>query len=408
MDASIPVPAATLLDFIASKEAPKGYNTVYANKQGSMPKQITAMTINEVIADSDRRTNQYGSSACGRYQFMKATLQGLVTELKLTGNEKLNPNMQDRLGLQLLKRRGYDKFIAGSITVTGFGLNIAKEWASFPVLKATKGAHRNVARGQSYYAGDRLNKSLVSAAEVETVLNSMLRAPVAVAAVEPIASMPIAAPKATVGGALASLWAKVGPAPKVAPVAAVAVRGDPTIFSVQQQLQARNYMTNGRVDGIDGPKTRDAVAAIRKDNGLSDGGIDTEFLTKLPTFGPRPVALDRQVATTSQAYGIAKEQAPDLTANVGTLWKGGLGSLLFGGATVAQGSGVLDTLKDTGDKANDILGTVQTAISTGASVIEFVLAHKSWIIIGFGIYLLAKAASAALNLVIRIRQARGI
>ncbi|MFK3776570.1 hypothetical protein [Agrobacterium sp. NPDC089420] len=48
-----------------------------------------------------------------------------------------------------------------------FGLNLAREWASFPVLSATKGEHRDVARGQSYYAGDRLNKSLVKPEQVE-------------------------------------------------------------------------------------------------------------------------------------------------------------------------------------------------------------------------------------------------
>ncbi len=47
------------------------------------------------------------------------------------------------------------------------------EWASLPVLTATKGAHRQVVRGQSYYAGDGLNKSLVKPERVEDVLRAV-------------------------------------------------------------------------------------------------------------------------------------------------------------------------------------------------------------------------------------------
>ncbi len=38
---------------------------------------------------------------------------------------------------------------------------------------ATRGAHRHLKRGQSYYAGDALNKSLASPAKVEAVLNKV-------------------------------------------------------------------------------------------------------------------------------------------------------------------------------------------------------------------------------------------
>ena len=44
------------------------------------------------------------------------------------------------------------------------------EWASFPVLADTKGATRSIKAGQSYYAGDGLNKALVSPAAVRQEL----------------------------------------------------------------------------------------------------------------------------------------------------------------------------------------------------------------------------------------------
>lgn len=47
------------------------------------------------------------------------------------------------------------------------------EWASFPVLTDARGKHRDVARGQSFYAGDGVNKALVSPERVEAVLDQV-------------------------------------------------------------------------------------------------------------------------------------------------------------------------------------------------------------------------------------------
>lgn len=56
MDKTVPKPAAMLLDFIASKEAPKGYDTVYANRMDRMPKPLTSMTMKEVLDQGKWRT----------------------------------------------------------------------------------------------------------------------------------------------------------------------------------------------------------------------------------------------------------------------------------------------------------------------------------------------------------------
>ncbi|WP_353641632.1 hypothetical protein [Mesorhizobium sp. WSM2239] len=98
-------------------------------------------------------------------------MRGLIEELGLRGSKKLDADLQDRLGYHLLKRRGYEGFMAGTISRTEFGKRLAQEWASFPVLANTKGAHRSVKRGQSYYAGDGLNKSLTAPETVEAVLD---------------------------------------------------------------------------------------------------------------------------------------------------------------------------------------------------------------------------------------------
>ncbi|MBA4161110.1 MAG: hypothetical protein C0515_03295 [Novosphingobium sp.] len=103
---------------------------------------------------------------------MTATLKGLLVPERLTGNELFDPDLQDRLGFALLDRRGYESFATGKMSVVAFGLGLAQEWASFPVLADCKGAHRMVVRGETYYAGDHLNKALITPETVEAILEA--------------------------------------------------------------------------------------------------------------------------------------------------------------------------------------------------------------------------------------------
>lgn len=189
MDSSIPRPAARILDFIGEKEAPNGYDTVYGNNQRKLTKPITQMTVDELIANQSGFTKNFGSSASGRYQFMRATLQDLKKTENLSGREIFTPDLQDRLGYALLKRRGYTQWVNGTINHDSFMIGLAKEWASFPVPFDMQGAHRKVKRGETYYAGDKLNKSLVDAG---TVWNTLVAAhrlkdePIQVAEPEPV------------------------------------------------------------------------------------------------------------------------------------------------------------------------------------------------------------------------------
>jgi hypothetical protein len=131
------------------------------------------MTLAEVQKAQSTWTRRFKSPAAGAAQFMRATLKGLIEELKLSASQKFDGDLQDRLGYHLLKRRGYEAFMAGKISRTEFGKRLAIEWASLPVLKATKGAKLSVKRGQSYYAGDGLNKALVAPAAVEAMLDQV-------------------------------------------------------------------------------------------------------------------------------------------------------------------------------------------------------------------------------------------
>ncbi|MBZ3695541.1 lysozyme family protein [Phyllobacterium calauticae] len=185
MDRTIPRGAALLLDFVYRTDAgsppPDCYETIFGNRQNRLPKPITKMTLGELIDAQRNWSNKvwvkhywgYGtaSSASGAAQFMRATLQDLSRELGLSGSLVFDADFQDRLAYHLLKRRGYNEFMAGNIDRTEFGKRLAQEWASLPVLADTKGSERSVRRGQSFYAGDGLNKSLVKPETVEAVLD---------------------------------------------------------------------------------------------------------------------------------------------------------------------------------------------------------------------------------------------
>ncbi|RUT32658.1 hypothetical protein EMQ25_05795 [Arsenicitalea aurantiaca] len=174
MDPNVPAGAAVLLDFIRKIETGKAdassYEVVFGHNESKLPKPLTTMTVDEVIAAGPSWTRAWRSSAAGGYQFMNATLKDLKRELGLRGTQVMNPNLQDRLAYHLLKRRGYEAFMAGRINAVEFGKRLAMEWASLPVLATTQGQHRQVNRGQSYYAGDGLNKALTKPEDVEAVI----------------------------------------------------------------------------------------------------------------------------------------------------------------------------------------------------------------------------------------------
>ncbi len=305
MDNTIPKPAAIILNFIGDTEAPRGYDTVFANKMADMKKvhkgkSLTQLTFDQVVADGPRRTRAYGSSACGRYQFMRDTLDKPKTpadikgEMKLSGDELFEPDLQDQMGFHLLKRRGYAKFIAGKTSITAFGLALAKEWASFPVLADCQGQHRRVKRGQSYYAGDGLNKSLVKPADVEAVLRRALKA---AQVNEP----------------------EVEAAEADAKVPEVRTYKDKVhVELVQRRLNELGYTEvgsmrpDGTYDGILGTMTQTAILAFRNDNGLPlSATIDDDLLEMLDKAEPRKIAPAREDAPIDK---VAKS-APETAAN---------------------------------------------------------------------------------------------
>lgn len=174
-----------LLDFIGSHEAPNGYDDYYRDASFAPPKPLTTMTINEVRAwQAAANPEGKGTAAAGRYQIVNykggETMDWLVGRLGLTGDELFDQDMQDRMGTELLRRRGLDDFVSGKITAAEFGDNVAKEWAGMPVLTGA-------GRGKSFYGRDGLNKALTDADSFLAAITGGRSLPFDVAEVAPSA-----------------------------------------------------------------------------------------------------------------------------------------------------------------------------------------------------------------------------
>lgn len=163
-----PVDTTTLLETIASGESnigERGYDVTYAHgaldPDWARGKRLSEMTVGEVERLQRDMLKHPGNiantSAVGKYQITKTTLFGrngtaerpekgsIAEELSLKPEEKFSKETQERIGVQLLKRRGLEEYQKGEITEQQFQENLAKEWASIPTPRT----------GKSFYEGQK-------------------------------------------------------------------------------------------------------------------------------------------------------------------------------------------------------------------------------------------------------------
>lgn len=157
--------AAPLLAFIRQPESGGNYDIVWGGikNRHRPPQPLTTMTIRQVLNWQDSIDRLYRSEAAGAYQILEDTLRGLYQTAGLTDRAIFDRDTQDRLATALLIRRGYLKFLRGDLSTEDFANNLAKEWASLPVVSGPK-------KGQSYYGGDGLNRAHVT---VDAVLDAV-------------------------------------------------------------------------------------------------------------------------------------------------------------------------------------------------------------------------------------------
>lgn len=155
-----------ILETIAKGESRGNYNAYYGNA-GNTKVNFTAMSVDEVLAWREEFVKKGSpSSAVGKYQFVRPTLAGLVKQLNIDGSQQFTAELQDRLAIALLERRGVHDYMKGKLTREQFAHNLSKEWAALPAATGDKPY-------ASYYDGDGLNKVRVALTDVYASMDQL-------------------------------------------------------------------------------------------------------------------------------------------------------------------------------------------------------------------------------------------
>jgi len=128
------------------------------------------MTIGEVL-DWQRKNKE---KAVGVYQFKPDTLKDAINATEgISLDSKFDSSTQDELSNYLFDRRGRQDYINGKIDSIEYANNLAKEFASLPVVTdVVKGSGDKVKRGETYYSGTN-NKALISVEEYENIIKNI-------------------------------------------------------------------------------------------------------------------------------------------------------------------------------------------------------------------------------------------
>lgn len=150
-----------VLNLIARPESGGKYDAVYPSRRRP---QILDMTIDDLIQDMRARGRASGSSASGRYQYIRKTLQGVTSSMGLdTATTKFTPKVQDQIAIYHLRRsHGLDKWLAGGMSNEDFLNRLAGTWAGIPQTN-----------GRSKYAGVLDNKAGMGAQAALSQLDSI-------------------------------------------------------------------------------------------------------------------------------------------------------------------------------------------------------------------------------------------
>lgn len=157
MDSATEGKVGELLNFIARYESAGDYNIMVGGKRG----KLTSMTIAEILdMQKDMIARGHESTAVGRYQYIRKTLAGTVTQMGLNiDNTKFDEKTQDSIAIQTLRTIGLEEWLAGKLDDGAFLNKVARVWASVPTTS-----------GGSYYAGVGSNKAGVKS---DVALNTL-------------------------------------------------------------------------------------------------------------------------------------------------------------------------------------------------------------------------------------------
>lgn len=135
-----------LLDFIGNLESSDNYNVIAGGKE----KPLTRMTVRDVKQlQNDLKRQGASSTAVGRYQIKGDTLDYLMKRLSLDQNSSFDEELQNRLGKELLKRRGLEDFRNGNMSKEQFIKNLSKEWAALPKDSSNESYYGNIGNNRA-------------------------------------------------------------------------------------------------------------------------------------------------------------------------------------------------------------------------------------------------------------------
>lgn len=141
-----------VMEFIGGLEAPRGYNDYFGGVAEPPPKQLTTMTVDEVLAWQDEIDARSISEAAGRYQIMEDTLRLLKRRMALKGDELFDIPMQDRLAIELMTMAGWHPDRDDHEAIAN---SLATVWAALPLVSGEN-------EGRSAYHGLAGNKALTT------------------------------------------------------------------------------------------------------------------------------------------------------------------------------------------------------------------------------------------------------
>ncbi|WP_299085078.1 hypothetical protein [uncultured Ruegeria sp.] len=270
---------ASLGGLIRDSEARGGYDTPSDFTVIASEKPLTQMTLDEVDAwQTANRSAGAESTAAGGYQIIRKTLRSLRAELGLTGSEIFDENLQDRLGMALMERRGLSSFRAGDITIDQFADNLAQEWAALPL-----------AGGKSFHAGDGLNKATIDRDTVLSVLSGQ------------------------------TYESDGRPPPVMTRVASAGVRADPHTYQFRSNVDERGVGNPlSRVTEWDELLAGDFIIHERFDGTryVADGHHRLDLAGRLQASGHAPIDFNAFVLREADGYSIEHVRAIAAVKNI--------------------------------------------------------------------------------------------
>jgi muramidase (phage lysozyme) len=118
--------AAPILDAISRMEGTRGYSDSFGHQ---LHGDLTGKTIGQIM---QIQRHMHGSSAVGRYQFMRNTLSSLIRRGVVGANDRFDGPTQDKMATALLNDAGFGRWQKGQISDNQFLHGMAGIWAGVP------------------------------------------------------------------------------------------------------------------------------------------------------------------------------------------------------------------------------------------------------------------------------------